>query len=269
MNSLPRSNAVGFFPFDAAAVGGAAGSMPSREPAVTSDDAIFMNANTGDTYAAVKAARGPELNRRIVVHEIGHCYSAKACGSFVELVTAVPNNGFAGRCVRRGAAPSSLNLVDERKAAQAAPAAPTTKQIADICAAIGAPEIGAARVECAEETQRAMVNIIELVAARVCERIFYPDHEPLPADHDLAEARALASVIASPQAVPAMLAYAEAEAEALILTHLGVVQALIDALETAGTLSGEQVDDTIARAVAARLLAEEHERRRAWQAPST
>jgi hypothetical protein len=221
-----------------------------------------MSADQLEAYEAVKVARGAELNRRVIAHEIGHCYAAKACGSFVELVTAVPNNGFAGRCVRRGAAPSSPNLVDDRKPPATAP---TTEQIADICAAIGAPEIGVPRVECADETQRAIVNIIELVAARVCERIFYPEHEPLPAEHDLAEARALASVIASPGAVEPMLKYAEAEAEALIRTHLGVVQALIDALETAGTLSGEQVDDTIARAVAARQLAEEQQRRHEWQ----
>jgi hypothetical protein len=270
MNSLPKSNAVGFVPFDAAAVGGeAAGSMPPHEPAATAVDAMSMNTNTGDAYAAVKAARGSELNRRIVTHEIGHCYAAKALGSFVELVTAVPNGEFAGRCVRRGAATSSsLNLVDDRKPPATAP---TTEQMVTICATIGAPGIGTPRVEWAEETQRAMINIVELVAARVCERIFYPEHEPLPADHDLAEARALASVIASPQAVPALLAYAEAEAEALIRAHLGVVSALIDALveHEHGTLTGDEVDLVIARAVVARGLAEEHERRRAWQAVIT
>jgi hypothetical protein len=68
---------------------------------------------------------------------------------------------------------------------------------------------------------------------------FLPDHEPLPAEHDLTEARALASVIASPQAAPALLAYAECEAKAMINAHLGVVSALIDALVEKGTLTGQ------------------------------
>jgi hypothetical protein len=217
------------------------------------------DADAHDLYAVVKATRSPEYNRRICAHEIGHAYVARACGSVVEFVTAVPHDNFAGRCVRRGAPSASLNLVDDRKPA---PPAPTTAQIVTICATIGAPEIGTPRVEDAEEMARAMVNIVELVAARVCERVFFSDLEPLPAAHDLVEARALASVIASPGAVEALLAYCEAEAEALIRAHLGVVKALVDALVELGTLIGEQVDEIIGCAIAAETLVAERARRR-------
>jgi hypothetical protein len=83
------------------------------------------------------------------------------------------------------------------------------------------------------------------------------------AAHDLLEARAFASVCASPgAAVDALLRCAEAEAETLIRAHLPVVTALIDQLVEHGTLSGEQVDEIISGAVAAEIVAAEHQRRR-------
>jgi hypothetical protein len=212
-----------------------------------------------EIYAAVRATRSAEYNRRVATHEIGHAYCARALGSVVEYVTVLPDGQFAGQCVRRGAPSSSLNLLDESKL----PAAePTTADIVAVCARIGAPEIGTPRVDLAEAITRAQTHIIELLAGSCCERIMYPDLPPLPAEHDLAEARALASVIAAPQAVPAMLAYAEAEAESLIRAHLGVVSALVDALVEKGTLIGSEVDKIISDAVGAEVLAAEHARRR-------
>ena len=114
----------------------------------------------------------------------------------------------------------------------------------------------------AEEITRAMIMVTELVAGSVCERVMFPDLPALGAEHDLAEARALASTFASPAAIPAMLSYAKAEAEALIRAHLPVVNALIDALVEHGTLSGEQVDQIISGAIAAEIVAAEHRRRR-------
>jgi hypothetical protein len=221
------------------------------------------------TYATVKATRSAEYNLRVATHEIGHAYAARACGSIVESVTIIPDGQFAGQCVRRGApSSSSLNLVDESKLAAAAAEptpAPTTADIVDLCAHIGAPEIGTPRVDLAEAITRAQTHIIELLAGSCCERIMYPDLPPLPAEHDLTEARALASVIAAPQAVPALLAYCEAEAESLIRAHLGVVSALVGALIEKGTLIGSEVDKIISDAVAAELLATEHARRREQQ----
>jgi hypothetical protein len=93
------------------------------------------------------------------------------------------------------------------------------------------PEIATGRVESAEYYIRAQVNVIELIAGRVCEKILFPDHEPLPTSHDLKEAIAFAGVAcASNEAVAAMVSYAEAEAAALIREHLNVVSALVDAI---------------------------------------
>jgi hypothetical protein len=224
---------------------------------------------TSIDYATIKGARSPEYNRRIATHEIGHCYISRAVGSFVDFVTIVPNGVFAGRCVRRGAPSPSLAFVDER-AAEVEPireqAAPTTDDIISICAKIGAPKLGQPRVAMADEITRAIVMVTELVAGRVCERNFYPDHDPLPAEHDYIEARALASVVcAAPSAVDAFIRFAEAEAEALIRAHLGVVTELVDALVEHGTLSGEQVDRIISNAVAGEMVADENARREQWR----
>jgi hypothetical protein len=231
-----------------------------------------MNADHhNEAYAAVKAARSPEYNRRCAVHEASHAVLGRAMGSFIELVTIVPSGSYAGRCVRRGApsaAQASLNLLDEQKVKDNSPAAPTTADLVAVCAHIGAPEVGTPRVDLAEEITRAQTFMIELVAGSVGERVMFPDMPQLPAEHDRAEARALASVVcAMPSAIDALLAYAEAEAEALIRANLDIVEALADALVAKGTLSGgAEVDEVIATCVARRALAKERERRRRWQA---
>jgi hypothetical protein len=224
-----------------------------------------MIADLAETYAAVRAARCPEYNRRCAEHESGHAIVGRALGSFIELVTIVPDGEYAGRCVRRGAPSRSLHLLDEQKLKEQTAAALTTTDIIDICAKIGAPEVGTARVDLAEEITRSQTAIIESLAGTVSERVMHPDLPPLPAEHDRAEARALASVIcASPLAVDSLLAYAEAEAEALIRNNRDIVETLTDALVEKGTLSGDEVDAIIAACVARRNMAAEYERRRQW-----
>jgi hypothetical protein len=223
-----------------------------------------MTANTSDAYAAIKAARGTELSRRCAAHEASHAVLGRALGSFIELVTIVPHGEYAGRCVRRGAPSPSLNLLDERKCKE--PPASTSTDLVAVCAHIGAPEVGTARVDLAEEITRAQTFIIELLAGSVGERVMFPDLPPLPAEHDRREAEALASVIcASAAAVPALLAYAEAEAEALIRANLDIVEALTGALVAEGELSGLAVDQIISACVARRAHDAELERRRRWQ----
>jgi hypothetical protein len=107
-------------------------------------------------------------------------------------------NGMFGYCLRRGA-PSPLGFVDESAATKeevAEPADdPTCASIVDLCQKIGSPGIGEPRVENAAGIARAMINIVELVAGRVGEKIFFPDQEPIPAAQDFLEARAFASII--------------------------------------------------------------------------
>jgi hypothetical protein len=160
----------------------------------------------------VKATRSPEYNRRIAAHEIGHCYVSRALGSLVDFATIIPDGMFRGRCVRRGAPAPSLGFVDERAAVEAEPVAeqtgPTTADIVSVRTKIGAPGLGAPRVAMAGEMTRAIVMATELCASHVSERIFCPDLEPLPAEHDYIEARALASVVCAAQ--EALIRFAEA-----------------------------------------------------------
>jgi hypothetical protein len=226
-----------------------------------------MNADQiNEAYAAVKAARGLQLSTRCAAHESGHALLGRALGSVIELVTIVPDDVFAGRCVRRGPPSTSLNLLNELKVREPTPAAPTTADLVATCAHIGAPEIGTPRVDLAEEITRAQTHIIELLAGSVAENAMFPDLPPLPAEHDRIEARALASVVcASPAAIDALLAYCEAEAKALICANRDVVETLTDALVEKGTLIGEEVDAVIAACVARRALIAEQERRKRWK----
>jgi hypothetical protein len=227
-----------------------------------------------EVYAVVRASRSPEYNRRAAAHEGGgHAAVGRALGSFIEYVTILPGDGYAGRCVRRGAPSASLNLLNEKTEAAITVEVPITVKeptpadLVAVCANIGAPEVGTARVDLCEEIVRAQTHIIELLAGSVCERVMFPDLPPLPAEHDRIEARALASVIcASPAAIDALLAYAEAEARALIEANLDVAEALTDALVEKGTLLGDEVDAIISACVARRGLALEYERRSRWKA---
>jgi hypothetical protein len=228
--------------------------------AVSFFGSAMMSDDLAETYALVKAARSPEYNRRIAAHEAGgHAFVARALGSSVSFVTIIPDGRTEGRCVRQGAPTASLNLLDEQEQKPAA----TTEEIVNICTQIGPLEIGAPRVEIAEESARAIVMITELVAGGTCESVLYPDHEPLPAEHDAIEALAIASVVSSSPA--ALLTYCRAEAEALIRANIDIVESLTDSVVAEGALSGSRVDSIIAACIARRSLDAEVERRKAWR----
>jgi hypothetical protein len=202
--------------------------------------------------------RTAEYNHRVAAHEIGHAFLARALGSNVHSVTIVPGHGYEGMCMRSGP-PLQLNL-DENPEAE-------TDEIVDICARLEklTPEIGSGRVEGAEFYIRAQINCTELLGGRACEQLLYPDHPPLPAEHDQIEARAFAAVAcAAPPAIGALIAYAEAEASALLSANLPVVLALVEAIIERGTLTGAEVDEVIEGAVAQKTLDEEHARRADW-----
>jgi hypothetical protein len=202
--------------------------------------------------------RSPEYNGRVAAHEVGHAFLARALGSNVHSVTIVPGLGYEGRCMRSGP-PSQLNL-DENPEAE-------TQEVVDVCARLEklTPEIGSGRVESAEFYVRAQINCTELVGGRACELLLYPDLPPLPAEHDHIEARAFAAVAcAAPPAIGALIAYAEAEASALLEANLPVVLALVEVIIERGMLTGAEVDEVIAAAVAQKTRDEERSRRIEW-----
>jgi hypothetical protein len=205
-------------------------------------------------------------NRRICSHEIGHALLSRAIGDTVHEVSVIPDRGFEGRCVRSG--PASALTLDDQCLEQASDSVMYPDEMISICERLErlTPEIGSPRIESAEFYIRGLNNVIALVAGEAAELLLHPDLPPLGAQHDFVEADAFAkiTVIASP-AVAAMVAYAVAEATAILSANIDVAKALVDALETAGVLSGEQVDMIIAGAIAARAADAERVRRNDWQ----
>jgi hypothetical protein len=206
--------------------------------------------------------RSPELNSRIAIHEgAGHAFVGRCMGTEISSVSIVPGDGFEGRCLSKAYQASFYEMPEDK-----------TIEIVDLCerAQRLMPELGINRIEAAEFFQRATTFCVELVAGTVAETILHPQEPPLPASHDQIEAAAFASIaVASPRAVHAFLEYCKAEAAALILDHLGAAKAIADALVEHGELSGAEVDDIIAVALAREALDEEQMRQRKWQTIET
>ena len=102
-----------------------------------------------------------------------------------------------------------------------------------------------------------------MLAGSVGESILFPDLEPLPAEHNRAEALALASACATPPL--AMVAFREAEARAILTTNRDVHEALTAAHVESNELSGDEDDQIIRHAVAEKAFAVEKQRRTDWQ----
>jgi hypothetical protein len=210
--------------------------------------------------------RDPLFNERVAAHEAGHCLASRLVGSNIHSVTICPDadRGFEGRCRRSGPpSPLSLNLDAVTSCLDN-----ETVEIIEICALLEklTPEIGSGRVESSEFITRATTNAIELVAGEAAELLLYPNLAPLGAVHDHTDARAFAGVaVASSAAVPALLAYAQAEAAGLLLANIGILRALAAALAATGTLDGDEVDRIISETLAAEALAIERRRRDDWQ----
>jgi hypothetical protein len=222
---------------------------PDRAPAAASPS---CDAGGGRTHLE---GRSDLLVRRIATHESGHFLVARALGSIVESVTIRPGSGFEGQCLRRGAeTPASLHL-----------RASSTEfiDVLDVASRLSVPSFGEARVAISEGVVRAETLIIELVVGTVGEVVALPDVEPLSAEHDLIEARALAGVVSF--AVEPFLAFCQAEAKVILSANRDVLLALADRLVERGTLSGEEVDEVIGEAVASRLIVAEHQRRADWR----
>jgi hypothetical protein len=200
-------------------------------------------------------------NRRIAAHEIGHCFAGRAIGTFIHLVTIIPeeDGGFAGRCVRSG--PVTELALDDCSVLD-------TDEIVSICERLErlTPEIGSSRTESSEYYQRCQNNIIELVAAEEAELLLHPELPVLGAQHDFIEAAAFARVaVAAQPAVSAMVEYCKAEARALLEQNVDIVAALVDALIVNGTLVNDEIDAIISAGMTARSVAVERRRRADWR----
>jgi hypothetical protein len=88
------------------------------------------------------------------------------------------------------------------------------------------------------------------------------DGPPWDAVDDRKQERALASLVASsPAAVEAFISFCAIEAAALLKPNAHLVRALAVAMRIRRTLTGVEVDEVIAAAVAVKSIEDEHQRR--------
>jgi hypothetical protein len=122
-----------------------------------------------------------------------------------------------------------------------------------------------ARADAAPMLLQAHTRVVQLVAGRECERLFFPEESPLDAGQDEFDAEEFARLVCShPNAVADFIGYARAEARALLGEHRSIVEALVAALLKKLTLTCEEVDAVIAQALTLEDLAAEKSRRSDW-----
>jgi hypothetical protein len=108
---------------------------------------------------------------------------------------------------------------------------------------------GESRTDAAEIFAHVQVRITDLCAGTAAETLLHPDCEPWIAQSDIREARALASLICSPEsAIDAYVMFGLAEAKALIVRHRAAVLAIANALMVHRTLDAVMIHEIIARA---------------------
>jgi hypothetical protein len=196
-------------------------------------------------------------DERIALHEIGgHALIGRLLGREIGGVTCEPGSDFGGL---------TWGPKHDRSAKFSSPDA------ASICAIIGSsmPGPGEPRTEIADIYLHVHSCVIELVAGSVAESLFLPG-EPWPAVSDRAQERALASLIcSSPDAVEAFVDFCMVEAAALLRPRESIVRALTKELLIRRTMTGAEVDQVIAVAVAAKAAEGERQRRDDWRRRET
>jgi hypothetical protein len=187
--------------------------------------------------------RSAQFDRRLAIHEAAHATVSRLLGLSVSGSTIEFIDGHHG-----------LTWASE------AALQPGAETVESICAALTPlmPCIGEDRTDIAVELERASCQVIALLAGPLAETLFTA--EPLPGTgHDLAEARSLASLIVrSPRSINSYLAYAQAEARALLVDNRDVVLAISDALLKHRTIYAEQIDVIITAALLCQTLEASH-----------
>jgi hypothetical protein len=192
-------------------------------------------------------------DERVALHEIGgHALVGRLLGCEVGGCTCEPGPDFGGL---------TWGPAHDRRAKF------SSQDAASICAIIGPamPAPGEKRDNVVDVFMHVHTRVVELVAGSVAEALFLPG-EPWPADSDRAQERALASLIcSSPESIEAFIDFCMAEAAALLRPREHIVRALTDELRNRRTMTGIEVNETIARAVAAKAADAEMRRRREWR----
>jgi hypothetical protein len=192
-----------------------------------------------------------DRDARIAQHEAAHLCVGRALGAQFGGATIEENTelGFSGLCW--GPDFESRFAGDTNSSA--------IEQIAELM-----PCDGDVRdAETAPIFQHVVNRVTELTAGSEGEKLAFGD--AWTAADDRAQERKLASLIySSSEAAEAFIAACALEARAILQRHADVVDALAAALVLHRTLDTAMIDSTISGTVAARQLAQEHERRRRW-----
>jgi hypothetical protein len=188
---------------------------------------------------------------RIARHEAAHLTVGRVLGAEFGGATIVENTdlGYGGLCwgptFQSHFAGESCTTVIE--------------QITDLM-----PRDGEKRDDTSEIYQHVFARTVELAAASEAEVLKFGD--AWPATDDRKQERELAALIySSREAQDMFIAACAAEARAILRRNADVVDALAAELMRHRTIDAARIDDTIARTVAARELAQEYERRRQWR----
>jgi len=188
---------------------------------------------------------------RIARHEAGHLTVGRALGA-----------AFGGATINENAELNCGGMVwgpDFKSHFAGETTSSVIEQIDDLM-----PRDGDAREAVADIYAHVFARVVELCAGSEAEVLECGD--AWPACDDRRQEQQLASLIySSPEAQAMFIEACASEARAILRRHADVHDALVRALIEHRTLDAAQIDDTISRAVAARQIAQEHERRRRWR----
>lgn len=195
--------------------------------------------------------RSADDDRRICVHEGGHAVVGRLTGQPIGGATVDPRGEVMGLVWGPQHFEAKFGS-DDRQA--------LVTQIERLM-----PEAGEDRAGAADIFLHAFNRLVEVVAGTEAERLFC-DGEPWFASRDERDAIAYASLItSSPESAAALIAAARVEAQSLLSKWEHVVWALAEELRGRRTMSGEEIDATISRAVAGKAIADERQRRLDWK----
>jgi hypothetical protein len=128
------------------------------------------------------------------------------------------------------------------------------------------PGLGEDRADVAEFFVHAHQKVVELVAGGQGELVLFPDAEPMHAIDDDRQASLYAGLVCcTPGSVTAFLDFARQEAKAILQEHRSALVALTDALVRKRTMTGAEINQVVAEALALEDLTAEKARRLRWQ----
>jgi hypothetical protein len=170
----------------------------------------------------------PPLRQRVAWHEAGHILASWALDFPISCATIEPNKWFSGRCL------APLSPPDDSPEQQIAAA----QAICGQARALIGNTLGQDPMESAEWRTHVHARCTILAAGNCAEQLAFPGAAKLDNGTDKTLSRIYAESICAAAAVPAFLEYARQEAAALLVSQRHVLEALAEALEARGSLSG-------------------------------